>query len=241
MPPQADAATTYNRPVQILGMDWRVALGLLLTVGWLGFGTWYILWHSESWAFMPHTAADLGDFLQGVFAPLAFLWLVLGHFLQQSEITANTRALEMQELNTRRIELLSRRDSFFKLQALVEQQLGSIISFLYVSVEGPTGNGNVSWEQFAQERQQMDQGDHALFIRRFMFLCVPLLEQPARLTELFYGTEIRTRHTTNFCTTFEKLLRAAQDVDEDELIVQALMQGSGMGRLYEFITRVPRP
>lgn len=235
MQQQAGASHLPPRPPEILGMDWRVAMGLTLTIAWLGLGAWYIFGRAEWVEFMPNTAADLGDFLQGVFAPLAFLWLVLGHFLQQSEITANTRALELQELNTRRIELLSRRDSFFKLQALVEQQLGSIISFLYISVEGPTGTGNVSWEQFAQERQLMDQGDHALFIRRMMFLCVPLFNEPTRLTELFYGTEIRSRHTRNFCTTFEKLLRAARDVDEDEMIVQALMQGSGMGRLYVLI------
>jgi hypothetical protein len=241
MQQHAGAGHLPGHPPEILGMDWRVTLGLVLTLTWLGLGAWYVFGRDEWAAFMPHTAADLGDFLQGVFAPLAFLWLVLGHFLQQSEITANTRALELQELNTRRIELLSRRDSFFKLQALVEQQLGAIISYLYISVEGPTGSGNVSWEQFAQERQLMDQGDHALFIRRMMFLCVQLLSEPERLTELFYGTEIRTRHTRNFCTTFEKLLRAARDVDEDEMIVQALMQGSGMGRMYEFIGHVKTP
>jgi hypothetical protein len=239
MQPSADH--TPRRSTDLFGMDWRVAMGLAFTLAWLGLGAWYIFGYSEWTAFMPHTAADLGDFLQGVFAPLAFLWLVLGHFLQQSEITANTRALELQELNTRRIELLSRRDSFFKLQGLVEQQLGSIISFLYISVEGPTGNGNMNWEQFGTERQLMDQGDRGLFIRRMMFLCVPLFSEPARLTELFYGTEIRTRHTTNFCVTFEKLMRAARDVDEDEMIEQALMQGSGMGRLYELIGHVQKP
>lgn len=45
---------------------------------------------------------ELGDFLAGVFAPLAFLWLVLGYFLQRREISQNTKALELQaeELNS---------------------------------------------------------------------------------------------------------------------------------------------
>ena len=111
------------------GMDWRVSLGLALTIGWLALGAWYMFFGLSEWReFVPRNAADLGSFLQGVFAPLAFLWLVLGHFMQQGEIAANTRAIQMQEINTRRMEMLSRRDSFFNLQNLVHQQLGSAAS-----------------------------------------------------------------------------------------------------------------
>jgi len=37
-----------------------------------------------------------GDFLAGVFGPLAFAWLVLGYFQQGEELRQNTRALELQ-------------------------------------------------------------------------------------------------------------------------------------------------
>lgn len=40
---------------------------------------------------------ELGDFLAGVFAPLAFLWLVVGYFQQSKEISQNTEALAQQE------------------------------------------------------------------------------------------------------------------------------------------------
>ncbi len=36
--------------------------------------------------------------------------------------------------------------------------------------------------------------------------------------ELFYGTEIRARHTNNFIYTFEKLLKRATEVDVDNMI-----------------------
>lgn len=39
----------------------------------------------------------MGDFLAGVFGPLAFLWLVLGYLQQGEELQQNTRALEDQE------------------------------------------------------------------------------------------------------------------------------------------------
>lgn len=39
---------------------------------------------------------ELGDFLAGFFAPLAFLWLVLGYLQQGEELQHSTRALQLQ-------------------------------------------------------------------------------------------------------------------------------------------------
>jgi hypothetical protein len=39
---------------------------------------------------------EWGDFLAGVFAPLAFFWLVLGYFQQGDELRQNTEALRLQ-------------------------------------------------------------------------------------------------------------------------------------------------
>lgn len=36
---------------------------------------------------------EIGDLLAGIFAPLAFLWLILGFFQQQKELRLNTEAL----------------------------------------------------------------------------------------------------------------------------------------------------
>ncbi len=41
-------------------------------------------------------ANEMGDFLAGVFAPLALFWLVIGYFQQQKELRQNTKALELQ-------------------------------------------------------------------------------------------------------------------------------------------------
>lgn len=55
---------------------------------------------------------DLGDFLAGVFSPVAFLWLVLGFFQQGDELRQGTAALLLQakELNssvTQQAEMVS--------------------------------------------------------------------------------------------------------------------------------------
>ena len=66
-------------------MDWRIFMGLSLTILWLGTGFTYIA-SSIGWlAFAQLPAEELGSFLEGAFAPLAFLWLVIGYFLQQQE------------------------------------------------------------------------------------------------------------------------------------------------------------
>lgn len=39
---------------------------------------------------------EFGDFLAGVFSPVAFLWLVLGFLQQQKELQQNTEALQLQ-------------------------------------------------------------------------------------------------------------------------------------------------
>lgn len=39
----------------------------------------------------------MGDFLAGIFAPIAFFWLILGYIQQGKQLDQNTRALEQQE------------------------------------------------------------------------------------------------------------------------------------------------
>ena len=74
-------------------LDWRIWLGLSLTIGWLALGATYISTTIGWDNFSSLPAAELGSFLEGAFAPLAFLWLVIGYFLQQKELEQNTDAL----------------------------------------------------------------------------------------------------------------------------------------------------
>ena len=96
--------------------------------------------------FMRMPLGDLGDFLGGAFAPLAFLWLVLGLFLQQRELGANNRAIQRQyeimqrtaehaEIQSRAIaanELHARQDTFIDVARLVMNQLEVIAGMLFL-------------------------------------------------------------------------------------------------------------
>jgi hypothetical protein len=182
--------------------------------------------------------ADIGSFLEGAFAPLAFLWLVIGHFMQQKEISTNTKAINIQEQSARRLEQHSQRDSYFKLLSLVQDQLGAIAGFHYMSVCGPSGSGVISQDEFAEQRSHATAGDNSWFVRKMIMLAMENRLNPDKLSEIFFGTEIRTRHSDNFERTFSKLLAAAQAVDTDEMVSGALLFGSASGMLYRIIRHV---
>lgn len=220
------------------GIDWRILFGLTITSFWMITGTYYVT-QIVGWAeFQALPTADIGSFFEGAFAPLAFLWLVIGHFMQQKEITANTRAISMQEQSTRRLELHSRRDSYFKLLSLVQEQLGNIAGFHYISIYGPTGNDELSLEEFSRLRSEAGTGDHALFIRRMTSAIADHRDDAETLHQLLYGTPIRTRHSNNFTRTFSRLLAAAEAVDTEEMVREALLEGSAAGLYYRILRHV---
>ena len=215
-------------------IDWRVLFGISLTTFWIVTGLIYLI-AKVGWVnFVNLPTGEIGSFLEGAFAPLAFLWLVIGHFMQQTEISANTRTMQLQEKSSQRQELNSRRNSYFKLLELVQQQLGSIASFHYISVCGETGTGEVSADQYSIMRSEAAQ-DSAFFVRKMVTLAGQNVKDPEMIRDIFFGTEIRTRHSHNFEKTFKKILDTAKAVDQDDMLVNALEYGSAWGMLYRII------
>lgn len=219
----------------IKGRDWRIWLGLTVTVAWIAGGIWYVAMVSETEPTQTFSLDAVGNFLEGAFAPLAFLWLVLGLFIQQRELANNTEALrktsEQSEKQTQAIaatEMNARQETFFKISENVKHQLGGISGMLYVSGLGPVGSGRFDRDQMDEYFNQMAKGDCEIFAR--LFLSVDYLEEGG-LAELLYGTEIRLRHSVNYTRTFERLCRLAKNCDVDGIIEDALMQ-SAFGLLF---------
>ena len=77
----------------IVDRDWRIWLGLVITIIWISGGMWYIGHVSELTPTQNFSLEAVGSFLEGAFAPLAFLWLVIGLFIQQQELANNTEAI----------------------------------------------------------------------------------------------------------------------------------------------------
>ncbi len=224
--------------------DRQVRIGLLLTGLWLSAGMMYIATRLGWNGFLHLPLGDLGDFLDGAFAPLAFLWLVLGLFLQQRELAANNVAIQRQfevmqrtaehaEVQTRAIaanELHARQDTFIDVAQLVMNQLEVIAGMLFLSSQGSTGDGVVPDEEIDLMFARLSSGESSVFSRRMILLRVRL-EDAREAWNLFYGTPIRTQHCENYIRSFERLLRSAAACDPDSMIVDAL-HGNAQGRLY---------
>ena len=223
--------------------DWRIWLGLGLTIAWLALGAVRI--SVDGWStFSTLPAAELGSFLEGAFAPLAFLWLVIGYFLQQKELEQNTEALKAQAEEIQRTaeqaviqsekmaasEIHARQEAFLQVHKAVRNQLGTIMGFLFISSQASSADGTVTPEE--QSRLFSGSGrDPELFSRKMLELHFSLADSPKQQYELFYGTPIRARHSNSFIYTFERLIRRAAEVDEEDIIRDAFL-GGGHGMVY---------
>ena len=224
--------------------DWRIWLALGLTTGWLLLGSLHIS-QEIGWSKLNKLpAADLGSFLEGAFAPLAFLWLVIGYFLQKKELEQNTLALKAQADEIQRTaeqaviqsekmaasEIHARQEAFLQIYRAVRNQLGTISGFLYISSQSTMADGTVTPEEQSKLFAGSGQ-DTELFSRRLLETHFQLNGHPDQQYDLFYGTRIRARHSNSFIYTFERLLRRASDVDQDSMIHDALLSG-GHGMVY---------
>ena len=228
-------ASESNMLKFIRDRDWRIWFGIVVTVLWLVGGVWYVVLVTENEPTQNFSLEAVGSFLEGAFAPLAFLWLVLGLFIQQRELARNTEELrktsEQSGKQTQAIaatEMNARQETFFKIAENVKHQLGGISGMLYVSGLGPVGSGRFDRDQMDEYFSQMATGDCEIFAR--LFISMDFLEEGG-LSKLLYGTEIRFRHSRNYMRTFERLCRLAKNCDVDGIIEDALMQ-SAFGLLY---------
>jgi hypothetical protein len=78
--------------------QWRTPTALVFTTSWLLLALWWTFFRpSSAWAIPNMDPNAWGDWAGGTFAPLAFLWLVIGYFQQGEELRDNVKALHLQE------------------------------------------------------------------------------------------------------------------------------------------------
>jgi hypothetical protein len=225
------------------GADWRVWFGIVISFIWLGLLALYVS-AQVGWAEIGNTPLEtLGGFLEGAFAPLAFLWFVLAFFSQQKELSQNTAAIKMQYIEIQRSaeqaeiqseairasEQHARRESFLRIAESVSSQLGAIMGFLYISSQSAGGSGQVPDDQIAPLWASLSR-DPEGFSRQLLQLTYA--HSPRYAYKLLWGTPVRTRHTENFMFNFERMIRAAEECDDDGMIRDSLL-GSAHGYLYD--------
>ncbi len=225
--------------------DWRLGFGVSATLIWLALGFWYISTVVGWGEFVGQNAPSLGSFLEGAFAPLAFLWLVVGFFLQQRQLMDNTEAVRAQYVEMRRSaeqaeiqsqaildnEIHIRQDLFIKTLETVKEQLGVIAGFLCLSYD-PEVEGRVLGADSGEMWRQFSTGDPALFSRRAVTF---YYANPSLRNDFAFGSQIRSRHSRRFfIEVFERLEAAGDHADPHGFLVEAL-RDSTHGRLYALL------
>ncbi len=237
--------------------DWRLRFGVIITVVWLSLCLVYVL-RVVGWReFVGQGVDAVGDFLQGGFAPLAFLWLVIGFFIQQKELTSNARAIRLQYAQMKRMsehaetqaraiqanELHARQDTFIDISRMVERQLGGLAGLLYMSIMGVRGSRTLTPEQTAEMWAQ-ESADPELFIRLLIGLHAEAVQSGKSSRDYFFGTEASADSSQTYMRLFARLAEEARACDPQGMIADAVI-GSATGFLYAILREhkegVPAP
>ena len=220
--------------------DWRIWFGLVVTFFWIAGGLWFVVDEVRNNPQQRVTLEVIGSFLEGAFAPLAFLWLVLGLFMQQRELANNTEALkrtseqsEKQTLAIAATEMNARQETFFKIAESVKHQLGGITGMLFAGGLGPIGSQRYGQHVIADMFQKAANGDAEIFARQF--LSMDYFEEGG-MRALMYDTEIRRKHIRNYRRNYERLRELAKGCDVGGIIVDSLDQ-SAFGLFYARTTQ----
>jgi hypothetical protein len=223
---------------------WLLRLGLGLSVLWVSAQVYYIVVVVGFDAFVAEGPPSVGGFLEGAFAPLAFLWLVIGFFLQREELQRSSRAIDLQyqemrrtteqaEVQSRAIaanERHARQEAFLRVAEQVDQRLGAALGLLFMSSQSIGAGGTRSDEEIQANWSALGNGDRFVFGRAMMSARFRADGEQA-IWALFWSTPVRTRHSETFMSVFERMIERARDCDADGLLVETLL-GSTHGQVY---------
>lgn len=217
--------------------DWRIFMGAIFTTLWIIAGIVYIRGGNFSRTTIYDVPLeDIGSFLEGAFAPLAFLWLVIGLFIQQRELADNTEVLRQTSIQSEKqtqaiaaTEMNARQETFFKIAENVKSQLGGITGMLFISCMGASEGQIVPKDRISEMWHMLARRDDQVFSREFLLFNA---DDFGGYEALFYKTEIRRRHTRNFIRTFERLMEMAKNCDSVNGIIADSLAQTAHGLLY---------
>lgn len=216
-------------------MSIRSQVGLVLTVFWVIGGALY-LYFAIGWPQVKEISPnELGDFLSGFAAPLAFFWLVIGYFQQGEELRLQREELELQRHEVARLaddterqaaaveanEKHTRRDTFIHYCEFVSQEQKIIALRILQIVIG-----------MQQTRDFLKySGESSEF---FIFYAAVSNIFPARIdkfedrlaTSIEFNSLIRS-----YRMNFDNLMEESSRFDESNSMRRQI-EGSAMGTLY---------
>jgi hypothetical protein len=118
----------------------------------------------------------------------------------------------------------------------VHKQLGGIVGLLWMSSQFVTDNPEVTIDRVGDMWSRLGSGDPEAFARSFMSIVYPILGRgdTRAFHDLFFGSEVRARHSETITRVFGRLLEKIRECDPDGMIEEAV-RGSDHGRLHDFV------
>lgn len=231
-----------------LGHDWRIWLGIVLTGLWLIGGGIYLYVNGGISAFLAQQADQIGSFLEGFFAPLAFLWLVLGLFMQQRELALNTEVLQKTNANSERqtqvletTELRARQTAFFQIAENVKRQTGNMAGLLVREMKTEAGEPVVNLEEWIEDWAAHQEGKHEVFTTALASIHQDVaVYTPVDSREIYFGDAQKTTWSQEFLRSFQSLIRLGEECDSDGTIVRTITQTTH-GVVYGEMLKVLKP
>lgn len=232
-------------------------IGFTFTAIWIAVAAWYvwsIIGLENFWSLMPNEA---GDFFAGFFAPLFFVWLIIGYFQQNKELRQNNLVLRQQakelklsnealrqqaeqleraahqaERQAKAVaanELHARRDTFFRVAELLTQELLSTSQKILDFVGHPHMD-NISRRHSAGYRQA--------YFDAIVTQTVGGREK--EFMEKVDRTMNGREYLSKYCSLFEVLLKECESCDEEGELGR-IFESSTMGDVYwVFCTLIDR-
>lgn len=236
-----DAANVDTKPA------WGMAFAWLITVLWIIAGALYVKLN-DGWQFFVRLQPnDLGSWFSGLFAPLAFFWLIVGYYLQRQELYLQRKELRLQREETSRLateaerqakaieaaELHARRDTFLAIYEVAIEQLTQLCDLI--------SSWHVDGLRRKQCWQQFQAGNRAEFFELIIQLTVQGRDKQFKenVEKVMNGWYL----VHQYCERFEWLLDEASACDPSKKIRQ-LCETSAAANAYRMLCfcyeRTPR-
>lgn len=225
----------------------RVFWGWVLTALWAVAVAAYVALGVGVSDFLALDPNAVGDFFAGVFAPLAFLWLVIGYFQQGAELRDNTKALadQVQEAkkaaeqaevqakalttNTKLVTL----STFLQTSKLQERDLMHYAIYVMERFPRQAKIYGVPPTHIRELSREFD--EYAVFAQA----TANIIDDRAFAEELLKQSDGKLiREARRYIKVFENLLARADECDDGKQSLRKEYEWSPMGHLYSELTKL---
>lgn len=197
--------------------------GSIGTAVWVALAVYYVFGYVCWSTFVALPANSMGDFFAGFFAPLAFLWLVLGYLQQGNELRFQSDQIRAQRTAIEANELHARRDTFMRFveQVMLEQyELAASL----MPAASQRGHGvEMAWGRFSQGGR--NQFFSAIIENGFR-------KVPAATTNKIRRDEPERSRALRFVENCEIIFKQCDSCDDENELIRSYFENSKMASAY---------